>query len=162
MDWKEEVEKLRGLMKGAYIEDVEFSGRDESLCDFVLRRDGKKYSFTLFATDLGFWTGSLKNFKGHHRELQDIWEEIHEHNMRVDPVEGCTYKCFDDPFARTVGFECACGKRFEIGLSDLKESPYCSFLTTVEGREKVASVLGTDYMWSPEHLKNILEETDRN
>ena len=161
---RDELKELRELLVGAYVLEVNDAGRDESLCEFVVRRDGKKYSFILFATDLGHWVSDLKTHDGHFREVQDIFEATFEHVSRKHGWGGpnqASFQCLDNPIQRTIGFKCCCGQTYEVSLSDVKRSPYVKFLGDAETREKIAQCLGEDYIGAPEHLQNILDDEQR-
>jgi len=160
MDKKNWLKELQEILVGSYIEEIKDAGRRGALCDFVIRRDGKRQTFTLFVSDLGYSVENIRDEKGYHLELQDIFEASFDHVSRDHDIDGDNVACFglfDNPMNRTVGFKCCCGKTYEIGLGAIKISGYAKYFSSIETRKRIAKLLSTDYIGSPESLQNSLD-----
>jgi hypothetical protein len=60
------LKDLKNLLEGAKILEVRNSGRKESICEFLCEKDKQKYSFTLFATNLGAWVENRQDAHGNY------------------------------------------------------------------------------------------------
>ena len=53
----QDFSKLKELLEGAIVLEIRDGANRESIVEFFVEKKNRKYSFTLYATDLGAWIG---------------------------------------------------------------------------------------------------------
>lgn len=146
------IEQLKELLEGATVISVEDAKQRESICRITAEKDGKRYSFTLFATDLGAWVADSVTSEGTFRNFDDFIEKTFMHLSEVEYFSDDIFEAIEDPMKRTLGVKCKkCGQEFKITLTAVKESKYSRFFTSPEGRSKFYRVLSSGlYIMNPE------------
>ena len=80
MDTSDSFNKLKALLEGKTISALE-KGTGETICKFVLS-DGS--SFSLCATDLGYWTEAFSDAQGY-SSLSDLIVDFDAHTYNMHP-----------------------------------------------------------------------------
>jgi hypothetical protein len=145
------TEHLRNLLVGAKVLEIKDTDSQESMCELYVEKDGKKYSFTLFATDLGWWIADVKDFNGDFDNFQDLIEKTFEHyNKHCSSAKDYgkdRYESFDSITHKLIGFRCKeCGKEFNTTYNAIKKSEYADLLKTPEDRKRFAKLLSGYYI----------------
>ena len=171
--------QLKKLFEGAKVFEIRDGNRAESVCDFLLEKNNHKYSFTLFANDLGVWVENQKDSEGTHSDVQEMLEAIFDHHSDharllcesgkipknsnsywelEKSYKGGIFEAFDNPMKRVIGFKCKiCDNKFKIGIKALKNSEYYELLSTPEKRKPFAKILSDDWVGSKEIALEKLE-----
>jgi hypothetical protein len=150
------LKELKDLLEKAKIIAVNSSSRRESICEFVCERGEHKYSFTLFATDLGTW---IENKQGNFQDISEMLEAIFEHHVNHEDFVHDLFKSFDSPLKRSIGFVCKkCDWKIETDINVLKNSEYYEFLATPKSREKFAQVLSCGYIQNKQSVLDYFNE----
>lgn len=141
------LKQLKELLEGAKVLEIKKNDSPESLCELTVEKDGKKYSFVLKATDLGWWTSDVKSQNGEFKVFQDLIEKTFEHYNEHGLFGQDLYENCDSALKRLIGFRCKkCNAEFCASLTAVKNSEYGDLLTTVEKRKKFAKLLSEFYV----------------
>ena len=155
----ENLAQLKDLLEGAKVNEIKKSDAHESICEMVVEKNGIKSSFILFATDLGWWVSDIKRKDGGYKFFRELLDATFEHYNDHKDWEADSFKAFDDPMTRTIGFRCKkCRKEFRITMSDLKGSEYSEFLTTPEKRKKFAKLLSGNYIQEKNDVEKLFKD----
>lgn len=157
----ENLAQLKDLLEGAKINEIKKSDAHESICEMFVEKDKKKYSFTLFATDLGWGVSDVKRKDGEYKLFRELLDATFEHYNDHKDWESDSYEAFDNPMTRMIGFRCKkCSKEFQVTMTDLKSSEYSEFLTTPEKREKFAKLLSGNYIQEKDDVVRYLSDIE--
>ena len=152
------IDELKELLEGSTILELKEGTGREDICEFFVKKGNNKYSFTLLATDLGYWVENRKNQNGSFLDVQEMFEAIFKHHSDHADFEHDMFKVFDDVLNRTVGFKCLkCDEKYVVGLKAIKASNYCKFLDSPDKRDKVAKALSVGWIGNVDSLVANLE-----
>lgn len=158
----ESLKQLKELLEGAKVLEVRENTSPESLCDLYVEKNRKKYSFTLKATDLGWWSSDVKSQNGKFKVFQDLIEKTFDHYNEHGLFGQYIYESCDSPLDRSIGFRCKkCGAEFCADLATVRNSEYNDLLTTVEKRKTFAKLLSDFYIQDKASTVKYLEELER-
>ena len=162
MEISEEIKQLKELLEGAKVLEVRETDAHESLCDLFVEKKGKKYSFTIGATDLGWWTSNLRSPNGDFKNFQDLIERSFEHYNYHGEYGKDYYEAFDSPTERLIGFRCKkCSKEFTASITTVKSSEYADLLGDPESRKKFAKLLSEGYIQNKKIALEYLEVLEK-
>lgn len=152
--------QLKELLDGSKIVAINDTDSRNSICEFVVNKNKKRYSFTLYSNDLGVWIGNHKHALDSYNNFRDFIEEAFTHLSDVENYSKNIYESVDFPMEKDIGFKCKkCGKLFKISITAVKKSEYGDLLQTPEQRKDFAKILSRDYLISKEstikYLKSI-------
>lgn len=143
------IEELKELLEGSKVIAINDTGKRESICEFVVNKNKKRYSFTLYSNDLGVWVGDHKDILDTYQDFQDFIEETFTHLSSVENYSKDIYEAVDFPMEKAIGFKCKkCGKLFKTSTTAVKKSNYGDLLQTPKQRKAFAKILGEDYLLS--------------
>lgn len=168
-----ELDKLRELLVGSDILAVEppDQGVYEAICKITALKEGRRHTFHLHATDMGFWIGrhltqtseQTPRYTNLHQLLDDVAEHasafIHKAcedagwPPETDPFwetdPGPVIKPAADPKEMTLGFKChSTGKEWRASMAAVKEHElqFGVSLSKPEDRERAAKLLSEGVM----------------
>lgn len=128
------ITKLKSLLEGNRIISVSESKSPESICGFCVEsHDKQKTSFTLYATDLGYWVGDLAH-DNKHSNMTDMLDSIYNH------VYGCKKKINYVSDESLLCFKCDCKHVFLISKDNITQD-YKDVLKNDETVETIAKLL---------------------
>jgi len=140
-------EELKELLEGARVLEIKESSRRESICEFFVEKNERKYSFTLFCTDLGYWIEDRKDDKSNFMNFQELLEAIFEHHSSHNDFENDIFEPFDKVTQKIIGFRCRkCEKEFKVKIESIKNSEYYELLNDVEKRKLFARILSEGWI----------------
>jgi hypothetical protein len=62
----DEIKDLQELMQGGTVLKVSRCKESESVCTFYVEKNGERYNFTLYGTDLGHWVSKKRKYRNNH------------------------------------------------------------------------------------------------
>jgi hypothetical protein len=155
----EEITKLKELLQGAKVLEINSSDNPESVFELVVDRNGSKCSVTLFANDLGWWVSGIKKQDGVFLEFQELLEEVFEHYDSHGDYSADSFESTNYPAELNIGFKCrTCGKEFISSLISVKNSEYFDLLTTVVNRKNFAKIISGHYIQDKECALEYLKK----
>lgn len=132
-----DIKKLKSLLEGAKIVSVSESKNPESLCNFCVELDDERTSFTLYATDLGYWVGDIIR-GGRYENMTDMLGSVYNHVFWCQKTIRHINEC--DIMNLMGYFECDCGEMFIISEENVGVD-YRSILKDDKSMGRLAGLL---------------------
>ena len=153
----QDFSKLKELLEGAIVLEIRDGANRESIVEFFVEKKNRKYSFTLYATDLKAWIGDEKDNEERFLDINQMLNSIFEHHTNHGDFKNDVFEAIESPMKLEIGFKCRkCKQEFKIGISMIKNSGFYELLATPDKRILFAKILSEGFVESKERAVDMI------